>query len=157
FVVWVVVFLTARGVLMRALHRIAKRTAWTWDGVLVDALRRPALVAIIASGVVVMGRILPLDPKWDRAFDVLLAAASALALILFVDRATAGLLDRLAQKQPVLQGARGLIQGSVRGVIIGIGVLIFVDSIGISIAPILASLGVGSLAVALALQDTLTN
>ena len=157
FVLWVVVFLTAHKVLMRTLHRIAQRTAWAWDDVLVHALRLPSLVIIVVSGVVVMGRILPLDPQWDRAFDVLLAAGVVLALILFVDRATSGLLDRLAQKQAVLQGARGLIQGAVRGVIIGIGVLIFVDSIGISIAPILASLGVGSLAVALALQDTLTN
>src|SRR5262245_2557344 len=157
FVLWVAVFLTAHRVLMRALHRIAQRTAWTWDDVLVDALRWPSLVAIFSSALVVMGRILPLEPEWDRAFDVLLAAGVVLALILFVDRATSGLLDRLAQKQPVLQGARGLIQGTVRGVIIGIGVLIFVDNLGISIAPILASLGVGSLAVALALQDTLTN
>ena len=38
-----------------------------------------------------------------------------------------------------------------------IGTLIVMDTVGISITPLLASLGVGSLAVALALQDTFNN
>ena len=41
--------------------------------------------------------------------------------------------------------------------IIGLGALIFLDSIGISITPLVASLGIGSVAIALALQDTLAN
>jgi small-conductance mechanosensitive channel len=117
----------------------------------------PSFIAILASGLVLMGRIMPLEPEWDRAFDVLLAGAIVLAIMLFVDRATSALLDRLSKTHTVLQGARGLVQGAVRGLVIGIGLLIFFDSIGISIAPILASLGVGSLAVALALQETLAN
>jgi small-conductance mechanosensitive channel len=38
-----------------------------------------------------------------------------------------------------------------------IGILVLLQSLGISIAPILTALGVGGLAVALALQDTLSN
>ena len=157
FVLWVGFFLIAHFLATRALRRLAERTSWQWDDVLIDALRKPVIVAIIASGLVVLGRILPLEPEVDRAFDIMLAGAMVLAIVLFVDRAATGVLEQLAETQPVLQGARGLVLGTVRGVIIGIGVLIFLDSIGISIAPILASLGVGSLAVALALQDTLAN
>src|SRR5437867_12911979 len=87
----------------------------------------------------------------------MLAGAIVLALVLFVDRACRGIVERLAARTRILQGAQGLIQGSVRGMIIALGLLVFLDSIGISITPILASLGVGSLAVALALQDTLAN
>jgi small-conductance mechanosensitive channel len=38
-----------------------------------------------------------------------------------------------------------------------IGILIVLDTLNISISPILATLGIGSIAVALALQDTLAN
>ena len=157
FVVWILAFTTLQYVLTQAIRRLAARTGRTWDRVLIAALRWPWFITIFAGGLVLTERILPLGPEWDRASDVMLAAAVVLAIVLFADRVTSGLLDRLSQSQGVLHGARGLVQGTVRGLVIGIGLLIFLDSIGISIAPILASLGVGSLAVALALQETLAN
>lgn len=54
-------------------------------------------------------------------------------------------------------GSRQLIQIAIRVFVYSIGALIILDSLGISITPLLASLGVGSVAVALALQDTLSN
>ena len=156
-VLWVALFLAARKIVLGAMRRMARRTPWAWDDILVDALSQPLLIAILSSGLVVFNRILPLEPEWDRGFDILFDFSIALALVMFVDGATRGVLDRLAAGSPVIQGARGLIQAGVRGVVIGLGLLIFLDSIGISITPILASLGVGSLAVALALQDTLAN
>ena len=42
-------------------------------------------------------------------------------------------------------------------VILAMGILIIMDQLGISIAPLIAGLGIGGLAVALALQGTLTN
>jgi small-conductance mechanosensitive channel len=50
-----------------------------------------------------------------------------------------------------------LTQNITRIIIFSIGILIILNSLGISITPILATLGVGGLAVALALQDTLSN
>ena len=157
FILWMIVFLVVKKVVLGALKRVASRTPWAWDDVLVQALSPALLIVIVASGAVVLGRILPLSPEWDRAFDVMWAGSLTLALVLFADRACRGILDRLSERVLILQGARGLVQGIVRGIVIALGFLIFLDNLGISITPILASLGVGSLAVALALRDTLAN
>ena len=60
-----------------------------------------------------------------------------------------------------VQGIGFLVVGSVIGVILcvipGLGGLVLLNSLGVAITPLLTALGVGGLAVALALQDTLSN
>ncbi|NBY19463.1 hypothetical protein EBQ74_04295 [bacterium] len=51
----------------------------------------------------------------------------------------------------------GLLLGLIRGTILVVGLLISMSILGISIAPILTALGVGGVAVALAVKDTLEN
>lgn len=51
----------------------------------------------------------------------------------------------------------GLAYGILKGTIIVLGFLVILSVLGISITPLLTALGVGGLAVALALQDTLAN
>jgi small-conductance mechanosensitive channel len=157
FVLWTLLFVLVKKYLLNVLRRLAARSSWTWDDVIVRALSGPLLLPIFASGLLIFERILPLSREWDRAFDIVMAGAMALTLVLFVDIACRGVLDRLADKHPVLRGTRGLIQGLIRGLLVALGLLVFLDSIGISITPILASLGIGSLAVALALKDSLAN
>ena len=53
--------------------------------------------------------------------------------------------------------ATSMFTNMTRALVYIIGILIILQSLGISITPILTALGVGGLAVALALQDTLSN
>jgi small-conductance mechanosensitive channel len=106
---------------------------------------------------VLLQAILPLGDRADHALGMVVAGLAILALIIFSDRLCRRFLIRLTLHSPVLQGELGLFQGLVRGVIIALGVLAFLNTIGISITPIIASLGIGTVAVALALQETLAN
>jgi len=153
----VVLLLIKKSALAIVRARIAEHANWIWAETLIEALSPALTVGILAGSIAFLDRMLPLSPRSDRVFDVAVAGTLILALIIFVDHISRRLVERLALRFSLVQGALGLFQGGVRGVIIGLGVLIFLDSVGISITPLIASLGVGTLAVALALQDTLAN
>jgi small-conductance mechanosensitive channel len=53
--------------------------------------------------------------------------------------------------------AASLVENLVRGAVFVVGGLVILQTLGISVVPIVTALGVGGLAVALALQDTLAN
>jgi small-conductance mechanosensitive channel len=78
-------------------------------------------------------------------------------LVIFADRISRLWLRRETNRYPLFAEGYGIVTGAVRGIIVSLGVLMFLESVGISIGPLLASLGIGSLAVALALQETVKN
>jgi len=157
FVVWLAVLYSLKRVLFSAIRKHAQRTSSELDDILVAALGRPLNVLIWAGGLYVLIHVLPLGAGWDRALSVLMILSVVLAIVLFVDRLTRGLLDCYEPKTDFVRSSRNLIQGGVRALVLAIGIFIILDSLGVSITPLVASLGVGSLAVALALQDTLSN
>lgn len=85
-------------------------------------------------------------------FIVGFKAISIVACVLFFDKFLNALIHSYSGKVDALKASSGVVRGFVRIAVMGLGILILLDSVGVSITPILASLGIGSLAVALALQ-----
>ncbi|AYV55271.1 mechanosensitive ion channel family protein [Leptospira kmetyi] len=65
--------------------------------------------------------------------------------------------ETYSEKTDGLISSASIISNVIRITLFAIGVLLILQSLGISIAPILGALGVGGLAVALGLQPTLSN
>ena len=79
------------------------------------------------------------------------------ALVIFVDRFIVGLLASYSPNSELLRNSSSVARGIVHVLVFGIGLLVLLGTLGVSITPIVASLGITSLAVALALQPTLEN
>jgi small-conductance mechanosensitive channel len=90
-------------------------------------------------------------------FNIAAQLLVVIALVLFIDRLLTSLVGQYADQNLSLRTSKGIMQGVSHIIILGIGVLIVLGTMGISITPVIASLGITSLAVALALQPTLEN
>ena len=155
---WLVILLPIKKTaLARTHHYLARRTRWVRADSLIDALSPTLTLIVLAGAVALLNWTLPLNAQGTHALYIVLVATVVLALMVFADLISRGLLARMAVRSPALQGELGLIQGIMRGVVIGLALMVFLDSVGISITPLIASLGIGTAAVALALQDTLAN
>lgn len=82
-------------------------------------------------------------------------------LVLSITAVLAGLSGKLfkyyVEKAGVPVPTTGLTYGLIVGIIYILGALIILHSLGVSISPLLTAMGIGGLAVALALRDTLAN
>lgn len=157
FVAWIFIFWLMKRFFIHRLKNLALKTKHRLDDIIIDAISFPSNFLIIASGLAVCANILPLSEEIDRFTTIAFQSSIIFAAVFFLDRFLTSLLAEYSSVPFFDQVSKGVVKGLVRGCIIGLGILIFLQQIGISITPILASLGIGSLAVALALQDTLSN
>lgn len=153
---WPAVALVLTTLVALALRWFALGAGRRWGAAtLVDTLRVPSILWSVVAGLYVAAEVAHVPPRASQKIQVLLEAAIILSVTVTVSHAVASLIARRGDR---LGGAvTGLATTSARLIIILVGVLIMLGALGVQITPILTALGVGGLAVALALQDTLSN
>lgn len=141
---------------LRWLRVRAERTTTGHDDLLLYAVRDLASWALIITGLWVGATQLPLSGTaggWTRR--VLLAVLILLAT-LAVMRVASGLVRHVLARTGVASSAT-IFVNITRVVTLAIGLLVVLQTVGVSITPLLTAMGVGGIAIALALQDTLAN
>ncbi|MFC4506961.1 MULTISPECIES: mechanosensitive ion channel family protein [Streptomyces] len=152
---FLVAFLSRTLLLWLAKH--AKRTRWSGDDVVVDALRTVVPWSAISGGVAAGAAVLPLTKTVQHTVSQSLTVLLIFVVTLSAARVIAGLVQSVTSSRSGVAGSATIFVNITRVLVLAIGFLVALQSLGISIAPMLTALGVGGLAVALALQDTLAN
>ena len=159
--------LILRGFLTRFLFArltaLAKRTRMEYDDRLLDALQKPAETLIFVIGIFLAIAVLPVVPEWQTMINLGFRGASMVIVFwgllrlvdVLVDAATAALGTRAADG--AIHGFAPLIKRATRIFLLVIAVVMVVDNLGFDIGGILATLGVGGLAFAIAAKDTVAN
>jgi MscS family membrane protein len=143
--------------------RLAERTASTLDDRLVRALQRPVTYAFFLVGAYVAVHRLPVDERWIRRLDGLLFAAGVFVSTVGLARAYGILLHWYTTESKraadgTLAAEFGPLFNKIGRIFIALVAAITVlQHLGVNVASLVVSLGVGSLAVGLAAQDTLAN
>jgi small-conductance mechanosensitive channel len=139
------------------LTRRAGDTRWAWDDLIAKLLHDLAIPVAITGGGAIAAGILPLKTGVHQAVDKVLTAVIILAVTFALARLIAGIVTSVTLARQGVGSSVTIFTNITRVIVIGIGFLITLQSVGVSISPLLGALGIGGLAVALALQDTLAN
>jgi small-conductance mechanosensitive channel len=142
---------------IRSLHRLAGRNGGEWDDAVIVELRRRIPLWSALAGLWISVAYWPLNDQWRSFATGAIVIVGVLSVTLSISaiavRLTATYLPRV---NPDVQ-VSGILRNAIRIVVFVVGTLVILGQAGIHITPVLAALGVGGLAVALALQDPLSN
>ncbi|NYE15279.1 mechanosensitive ion channel family protein [Actinomadura citrea] len=139
------------------LFRRAGDTRWAWDDLAARLVKDLAVPVSVLLGLWGAARVLDLPRGTLDVTAKVLTAAAILIVSLAMARLIAGSVTSIALARQGVAANVTIFANITRVVVLCVGVLVMLQSLGISISPLLGALGVGGLAVALALQDTLAN
>lgn len=129
--------------------------------ILLNSLSKPLSIFILVLNIYLLQYLLLkhelIADQFNKQVDITAQIGIIVALLVFAERFCNQLVVSYADSSDVLRNSQSIIRGTSKLLIISIGSLVILGTLGISITPIVASLGITSLAVALALQPTLEN
>jgi small-conductance mechanosensitive channel len=152
----VIVALTLRGLLTR-LQRKAEGTRWRGSDIVIAFLRlvAPWCLGVGCAWAAVL--VLPLRSAYRYDVDHALVAVIVVVVSLGSAKVAGAAVRAGATSHAGTSGSATIFVTITRVIVWTIGGLVLLNSLGVAITPLLTALGVGGLAVALALQDTLSN
>lgn len=153
-------FLVGQGLSRVVHHRLSRwaaQTTWKWDDLVVDALRRGIPTWSVLLGLYSTLGFWHLPPHLLDALNRALYVVTWLSVTVIVARVLGRLTVLYGRQFHHALPVTSLTEHLVKISIVTLGLLMILHGLGISVAPLLTALGVGGLAVALALQDTLSN
>jgi len=158
FAAAVIGVLIVRRVLFRVVTRWATATDSHLDVLVIESLRGPIFVWSLILGVHLALGISPIPARYHQAIHTFVGVLWVLALTIGASRLAGNIVRFYGGRVTGGNNVTSLTQKVAQLIVVAIGVVWLLKVVfDISLTPILTTLGVGGLAVALALQDTLSN
>jgi small-conductance mechanosensitive channel len=127
------------------------------NSLFLQAVRVPSMLWCVVLGLFVALEMADVPPRLAIQVQRVLEAAIIMSVTITVAGVLGSLVAAASERHAIGVGVTGLARTSVRMTVLIVGTLVLLSSLGVAVTPLLTALGVGGLAVALALQDTLSN
>lgn len=153
----VLILILIRAILFKLLHRWAEKTKTEIDNLIISTIKLPSIFLCIGLGLYIGLETSEIPHKYSvyliKLIHVLVILSATVAVANLVTRLFTSYIDRKA----ISVQSSGLLNTIIKISVYAIGFIIILNSLGISIAPLITALGIGGLAIGLALKDTLEN
>jgi small-conductance mechanosensitive channel len=144
-------------IILAKLRKIAAKTRWEGDEIIIGGLRGITTLWFVIAGIYGAIHTIPISPTLLAIFKKVLLVSVILSVTIVLSKIAVGFVNLYSRKTEGVLPSTSIFANLTKLLILLLGILIILQTLGISITPILTALGVGGLAVALALQDTLSN
>ena len=155
FVGVLVVTLGLRRLAYRLFDRWARKTETQLDEAIIASTRGPSMLWCVIIAIHIAVGTSQTNLQVINYTQKLLGALIVLSVSLVAANVAAQIFRHFSDK--IALPATGLTVVLIKLVIVALGVTLALGLLGIDVTPLVAALGVGGLAVALGLQDTLSN
>ena len=129
----------------------------TWQYIFINAMQGVPISLCLVVGLYWIVNTIDIIAPLVRIFSYILFTVIILTITRVIARTINGVVDMQIERSQQSMPKTTLLNAILNGIIYAMGILVVLQYYGISIAPILTALGVGGMAVALALQETLAN
>lgn len=150
------VMLVVRQIILSLLRRRG-RAGHPYVEVFAETVRLPSILWSLAGALAIGASYAHLTPKQEERVATWTVVFVIISVSLVVSSVLVRMFSLFGEKRGVQMASSGLSRTLTQVVVMSVGALILLNYLGIPVAPILTVLGVGGLAVGLALQDTLGN
>ncbi|HRQ52094.1 MAG TPA: mechanosensitive ion channel family protein, partial [Agriterribacter sp.] len=156
-VTWLILKLV-KGIVIHSLKKKSRRTDNIFDDLLIGGIEQfvvPWIYLLINYGILTQ---LTLQPKLTRALEVAIMVITTYFVVRLINFIIHGaILLRMNRKKEAPERVKQLsgILMVVKGIIWALGVVTLIDNLGYDITTLIAGLGIGGMAIALAAQNIL--
>ncbi|MEA2042190.1 MAG: mechanosensitive ion channel family protein [Bacteroidota bacterium] len=145
------------------LKKLTKKTSTKLDDLLVESLETPVILAVVLAGIWYGVKYLTLSPGteqfMDRVFYVAITFDVSWLLVRTIDGIILNYLTPMVEKSEsdLDDQLLPLIRKSIKIAIWTIAIIVGLNNAGYNVGALLAGLGIGGIALAMAAKDTVAN
>ena len=145
------------GIIFLKLKRLTDKTKWAGDDVVLKISKKYITLWLVLVGISLAMATKVFPDSITEATNKIILVIFVLSIAIATANLVGSMLSSYTRRYDNQVFNLGILMMIIRGIIIGIAVLILMQTFGMAITPLLGALGVGSLAAGFALKDTLAN